>query len=132
MSVFVDTSALLAVLDADDLYHARARDVWADLIQRGEDLVCTNYVLVETFALVQHRLGMVAIRTLVEDILPLLRVSWVSEADHRAAVTALLMAGRRQLSLVDCVSVVIMRQLRLQTAFAFDSDFDDQGFNTLT
>ena len=28
MSVFVDTSALLAVLDTDDQFHSRARTVW--------------------------------------------------------------------------------------------------------
>lgn len=132
MSVFVDTSALLAVLDADDRYHARARGVWTDLIGRTQDLVSTNYVLVETFALVQHRLGMEAVRSLEEDILPLMRVHWINEADHRAGVTALLTAGRRQLSLVDCVSFVVMRQLKLKTAFAFDNDFNEQGFETFT
>lgn len=132
MSVFVDTSALLAVLDADDLHHAKAGEVWRNLVSRGDDLVCTSYVLVETFALVQNRLGIEAVRSLEEDILPLVRISWVTEAEHRAGVAALLTAGRRQLSLVDCVSFVIMRQFKIKSAFAFDSDFDDQGFETLT
>jgi predicted nucleic acid-binding protein len=132
MSVFLDTSALLAVLDADDQFHPRARRAWADLINRAEDLVCTNYVLVETFALAQHRLGLEAVRSLVEDILPLLRVHWIGEAEHGAGVAALLTAGRRQLSLVDCTSFIVMRQLRLRTAFAFDSDFATQGFETLS
>lgn len=131
MSVFLDTSAVLALLDADDRSHAEARPVWADLLGRAEDLVSTNYVLVESFALVQHRLGLEAVRTLQEDILPLVRVHWVSEADHRAGVTALLTANRRQLSLVDCVSFLVMRQLTLKTAFAFDRDFNAQGFETL-
>jgi predicted nucleic acid-binding protein len=132
MSVFLDTSAWLAVLDADDQFHPRARRAWADLINRAEDLVCTNYVLVETFALAQHRLGLEAVRSLVEDILPLLRVHWIGEAEHGAGVAALLTAGRRQLSLVDCTSFIVMRQLRLRTAFAFDSDFATQGFETLS
>ena len=38
MSVFVDTSALLAVLDADDDSHPPARRIWVDLLQRAEDL----------------------------------------------------------------------------------------------
>jgi uncharacterized protein len=87
--------------------------------------------LVEAFALVQHRLGLEAVRTLQEDLLPLVRVHWVSEADHRAGVTALLTANRRQLSLVDCVSFLVMRQLTLKTAFAFDRDFNEQGFETV-
>lgn len=71
MTVFLDTSAVLAVLDADDQFHAPARDVWNDLVERAETMVCTSYVLVETFALVQSRLGMDAVRVLVDDILPL-------------------------------------------------------------
>lgn len=67
----------------------------------------------------------------MEDLLPIVRVHWITEADHRAAVIALLTAGRRQLSLVDCVSFVVMRQLNLKTAFAFDRDFATQGFETL-
>jgi predicted nucleic acid-binding protein len=32
MMVFVDTSALLAILDADDANHAEAREVWQGFI----------------------------------------------------------------------------------------------------
>ena len=69
MNVFVDTSALYALLDRDDQNHASAAAIWSDLIGRSASLVCTNYVLVEAFALVQHRLGMDAVRTLENDIL---------------------------------------------------------------
>jgi len=130
VSVFLDTSALFAVLDADDPYHARARELWEGLINRDEDLVCTNYVLVENCALVQRRLGMEAVRTLEEDILPLIRVHWVGESGHRSGLAAFLTAGRRELSLVDCVSFMVMRQLDLRVAFAFDQDFQARGFDT--
>ncbi|MDY7076128.1 MAG: PIN domain-containing protein [Chloroflexota bacterium] len=128
MSVFVDTSALFAVLDADDQNHEQARQTWADLINRETELICTNYVLVEIVALVQHRLGTEAVRVLQEDVVPILRVEWVDENAHRAGVTALLIAARRQLSLVDCVSFGTMRRLGIKTAFTFDRHFTEQGF----
>lgn len=62
MSTFVDTSALLAVLDASDVAHKVADRIWRRLIESDERLVSTNYVLVETFALVQRRLGLPAVR----------------------------------------------------------------------
>ncbi|MBI2906329.1 MAG: PIN domain-containing protein [Chloroflexi bacterium] len=131
MSVFVDTSAFLAVLDADDDSHPPASRVWEELLQRAEDLLCTSYVLVECFALVQNRLGMGAVRVLVEDILPVIRVHWVSPEEHQAAVSTLLTVGRRDLSLVDCVSFNSMRRLGVPEAFAFDRDFVEQGFRLL-
>lgn len=131
MSTFVDTSALLAVLDADDTQHARASHVWSDLVGGEEDLLTTNYVLVETFALAQARLGLAATRLLDDDVVPILRVTWVDESLHRAAITALLTAQRRGLSLVDCVSFAAMRRLGIARAFAFDRHFRQQGFALL-
>jgi len=85
-------------------------------------------VLVETFALVQARLGMDAVRTLADDLLPVVRTVTVTMEDHRGAVQALLAADRRDLSLVDCSSFVVMRRLGLRSAFTFDEDFRRQGF----
>lgn len=131
MTVFVDTSAFYAILDADDQNHEQARRAWNDLVTQEADLVCTNYVLVETFALVQHRLGIEAVRALQEDILPVLRVEWVDESVHEASTAALLIAARRQLSLVDCTSFETMRRLGIKTAFTFDRHFAEQGFDNI-
>jgi uncharacterized protein len=131
VSTFVDTSALLAVLDADDAQHARASRVWSDLIGREEELFTTSYVLVETFALTQARLGIAATRSLNDDIVPVLHITWVEESLHLTAMTALLTAQRRDLSLVDCVSFEAMRRLGAERAFAFDRHFQQQGFGVV-
>lgn len=131
MSTFVDTSALMAVLDADDQNHPSARATWENLLSNDRHLLCTNYVLVETFALVQNRLGMEAARTFQEDIVPMLRIEWLDAQSHSASVAALLIAGRRQLSLVDCASFYTMRRLGITSAFAFDQHFEEQGFNCM-
>jgi predicted nucleic acid-binding protein len=128
MSVFVDTSALYAMLDADDADHQAAADVWTQLLEADEPLVSSNYILVETTALAQHRLGAAAARTLLDDVVPALTIEWVTPEDHRAAASALLAAGRRDLSLVDCVSFEVMRRLGIRRAFSFDRHFGDVGF----
>jgi uncharacterized protein len=128
MTLFVDTSALYAVLDAADGHHAAARQVWQDLVAGGETLLCHNYVLVEIIALIQNRIGLDGIKTFHEDILPVLTVQWVDDQMHHASAAALLIANRRQLSLVDCVSFETMRRLGLRSVFAFDAHFKEQGF----
>lgn len=128
MSLFIDTSALLAVLNRNDPNHHRAQELWSQLLRAGQDLVCTNYVLLETVALVQKRLGLEAVRALHTDLVPMLRTIWIDEATHEIAVNTLFAAGRRGLSLVDCTSFVVMRRLGLEEAFALDRDFARQGF----
>jgi len=131
MTVVVDTSAFYAILDRDDANHARARDTFARLLGDSTILITHNYVLVETAALVQHRLGVTAVRTFHEDIVPLLEIEWVSEQRHKAGMEAMLTAARKRLSLVDCVSFQTMRELGIRTAFCFDSHFREQGFEML-
>lgn len=129
--IFVDTSALYAVLDRDDQNHPIAKSAWRSLLQADDALIVTNYVVVETTALVQHRLGMEAVRALFGDILPALDMHWIGEDEHRGAQNALLAAARRKVSLVDCSSFHVMRSRMMGTAFAFDPHFREQGFEVL-
>jgi predicted nucleic acid-binding protein len=130
MTVFLDTSGLYAVFDRDDANHSRARKAWVEWLREGAVLVTNNYVLLETAALLQHRIGVAALRALHEEVTPLLQVDWVSEEQHRTGVEAVLAAARKRLSLVDCVSFQTMRNRGVRTAFCFDPHFREQGFAT--
>ena len=131
MIIFIDTSAFYAVFDSDDENHLKARRIWNELLSDEHTIVTSNYVLVEAFALIQHRLGLDAVRVFQEDVLPLISIEWVTEAAHRSGVSALLAASRRKLSLVDCVSFDLMRALGIKTVFAFDPHFAEQGFKRI-
>lgn len=128
--IFLDTSAILAVLDADDHAHTRAKATWHEILEKDTPLISSNYILVETTALLQHRFGLEAVKTFHEDIVPLLRVEWIDEELHNSSMIAVLMSGRKKLSLVDCTSFALMRNLGIKKAFAFDKHFKEQGFET--
>jgi predicted nucleic acid-binding protein len=87
--------------------------------------------LVETFALVQRRLGMEAVKSLQEDIVSILNINWIDASQHSAAVSELLATWNRQISLADWVSFGAMKRLQITRAFAFDEDFRAQGFETV-
>lgn len=129
--IFIDTSAFLAVLDAAEQRHADAHATWVQLITQAGPLVTSNYVIVETTALTQHRLGMEAVRAFQQDIMPLVQVVWIDEYIHAATTAALLAANRHQLSLVDCSSFEVMRRIGATTAFTLDRHFDEQGFSVI-
>lgn len=128
MNIFIDTSAFFALLDRDDDNQEAAKNVWARILSAGNTLVTSNYVLVETLALLQNRLGMTAVRAFQEDLFPILNVEFVNLETHRSGTSALLAAAKRDLSLVDCVSFELMRTLGIKTAFAFDAHFKEAGF----
>ena len=131
MQVYVDTSALYAMLDARDARHEAASRLWAELLAIGVELYATNYVLLETGALLQNRVGVTAVRRFFDDIAPVLTVDWVDEPLHSEVVGLLLSVRRRDLSLVDCVSFAAMRRLGIADALAFDAHFEAHGFRCL-
>ncbi len=131
MVVFIDTSAFYALLDADDRNHHRAKQIWLELLNRPVDFVCSNYILVESIALIQRRLGIVAVRRFQEEMMPIIQIKWIEAELHNTSISALLATDRRQLSLVDCASFEVMRRLGIRTVFAFDDHFIEQGFTCL-
>ena len=131
MSIFVDTSALVAFLDADQPRHAEVIDTWDRAVADEKALFTSNCVLVESFALVQRRLGLEALRALADVLVPMLRPLWIDEELHAAAVASRFAAGRRKLPLVDCTSFELMRRRGPTDALALDDDFARQGFRLL-
>jgi predicted nucleic acid-binding protein len=131
LNILVDTSAFLAVLDERDLNHPAAKARWIEMLNRGDELVSHNYILVETSAVVLRKLGLEAVRVFERDVVPVLRLVWVTRELHEAAAGAHLVAGRRTLSLVDCVSFEVMRRTGVLTAFAFDPHFREYGYKTV-
>jgi predicted nucleic acid-binding protein len=126
VKVFVDTSALLAILDEDDRFHREAAETFRALMA-GTELVTHNYVEVEVLSLARRRLGPGAVARLTDRLLPAMTTIWVDEPLHRAALAAHRGAGA-SVSLVDNVSFEVMRREVIDQAFAFDADFEAQGF----
>ena len=131
MNIFIDTAAFLAILNANDQFHPAARQNWEEMIRSDFALFSSNYVLLETTALLQHRFGVEAVRLFESDILPVVEVHWIDELIHRQALSALLAANRRALSLVDCTSFEIIRRFGIDKAFTFDPHFCEQGFELI-
>ena len=129
--VLLDTSAILALLDADDGFHTEARRVWDRLLEgmrrRQRSLVVHHAMVVESSALVQRRLGMRALREMHASLLPLAEIAWIDEGLHRRATAAMFASARREVSLVDWLSFELMRARRIRHAFTFDTHFRETG-----
>jgi predicted nucleic acid-binding protein len=125
--IFLDTSAIYAMADKADPNHALALKKFDQALSAGESFYLHNYVLVESAALLQARLGLrVALQFLKE--VKVFQIEWVDHPLHEKALQELERIGRRGVSFVDCMSFLVMREKGIKRALAFDPDFADQGF----
>lgn len=128
--IFVDTSAWVAYVDAEDEDHRRVKAAIAKWKGR---LVTTNFVLDETVTLCRYECGhQVAIRAgerLMDGrSVQLIRVT---PDDETGAFELLRDREDKEYSFTDCTSFVIMRRLGMTRAITTDSDFRQEGFESL-
>jgi predicted nucleic acid-binding protein len=125
--IFLDTSAIYALADRADPNHKQVRAYLRGVLEAGQTLITHNYVLVESMALLQRRLGLAAAVRFARDA-EAFEVVWVDESIHSEAVARLEKTGTRGVSLVDAMSFLVMRKRGIRTALAFDADFVAAGF----
>jgi len=130
--LFVDTSALYALFDADDRFHSAAAAAFARLVPDETLLLTSSYVVLETLTLLQNRLGVGAVTKWKAAFQGILEIVWIERPLHEEALTALIAANKPAISLTDWVSFLIMRERGLDTAFSFDRHFVQQGFRLLS
>jgi uncharacterized protein len=129
--VFLDTSAIYSLAVRTDQSHAAAAAIWNRLLDAGGPVFTTNYVLLEAYTLLQRRLGMDAVKEFNSRVVPYLTIVWVDDRQHSLAVESFFAAGERRLSLVDCSSFVVCRDIGVDRVFAFDRHFERAGFQLI-
>lgn len=130
-TIFSDTSAFYALLDRSDRFHPAARKIFVSLVPGETNLVCSSYVVLETLSLLQTRIGLEPLKTWQSEFEPILEIIWVDSELHQRALTALVASARREVSLTDWSSFLLMRNRGIDEAFAFDTHFSEQGFRLL-
>ena len=127
-TLFVDTSGFYAALNADDPFHRRARDLLLRAEAESWRLLTTNYVVQETWALIQARLGWEAVEAWHRAVLPRCEIVWVNEALHKLGAARCRQARERRLSLTDCISFEVMHREHVREAVVDDGHFAAEGF----
>jgi predicted nucleic acid-binding protein len=123
---FVDSSAIVAMVNRADPTHEQAVAAYHELIDGGYHLFTTDYVIAETLQLLEFGFGADVARQWLRD--QRLPVYYVEEQDVRRAIAQITSArpGSR-ISLTDAVSSVVMERLGVSDAFAVDPDFLADG-----
>ena len=129
--IFVDTSFLYAAIDSRDERHPDA--VAALAAAGGQGLLTTSRVLGESWTLTRRRLGHRAAVSLLDAVRSsrLYTIATPTQRLEERAFDWLRRQDEREYSYVDAVSFVTMKDRGVDTALAFDADFEAAGFSTL-
>lgn len=120
MSLFVDTSVWYAAADRSDRSNRAAKAI----LSRGEALVTTDHVMVETWTLLHHRLHRQAADRFWEGLRSgVAQTETVTPADLEAAWEIGEQWPDQDFSIVDRTSFAVMRRLGLDRVASLDQHF---------
>jgi predicted nucleic acid-binding protein len=119
--VLWDSSAILALLDADDADHQRAVAIAGQIASEQRPSFITNYIEVEAHALLLRKLGRTLAREwLLTGGLPVIRA--LPEEEERAH-EIVARHSDKDWSLCDAISFAVLDVRGVRRAFTFDRHF---------
>lgn len=122
---FVDTSALLALLDRADPRHEAVVDAFRGLADA--DLLTSGYVVAESLAVARRRFGVDGAIALLDDLLPTMTAVPVDQALHDDSLAKYRASLPSSFSFVDQVSRSIIERESIDLVLAIDPDLAVAG-----
>jgi predicted nucleic acid-binding protein len=131
--LFLDTSFIIALEDADDQNHFSAMSYWKKFKKHPDKLSTTTYVFDETVTFLKKRISYEKAVEVGNRLLssPMLYLVHVSQEDFKKGWTMFQKYTDKGFSFTDCLSFIIMGQQNINEALAFDDHFRQMSFLTL-
>lgn len=131
--VFVDTSGFYALLVKRDDAHVQAKKLMRKARQQKRTFVCTDYIIDETATLIKAR----GLGYLLNDFFDVVlhsrvcRIEWTDNDRFFATKELFLKHSDRGWSFTDCLSFVVMKELKARASLTKDKHFLEAGFDAL-
>ncbi|MEI8373097.1 MAG: hypothetical protein WCJ35_09735 [Planctomycetota bacterium] len=124
--MFLDTSGLFSLYDADDKYYSLA----SSLFVHSHIRVTTNYVFTELAALmIARKVSQDRMAQYLDDIQEdsRLEIIWIGRELHQAGMDLLRRRLDKTYSLCDVVSFTVMKDFGITEALTTDRHFEQEG-----
>jgi predicted nucleic acid-binding protein len=130
-SIFIDTGYVIALINERDQYHAQAMELARRFA--GQPLVITDAVLLEIGNALARSFKLEA-TTVIEQFLAADEVTIVHLTPQLFTKGFALYKEYqdKSWSLVDCISIVVMRETNVSQVLSFDRHFTQAGFTVLS
>ena len=132
-SVFVDTSAWIALINLRDKYHLVAKKFYGDVLAQKRRLLISNLIVSETYTnllrLLGHHKAVLFLNTIEQA--PAIQCICSDPKLEVQARDILRRYDDQDFSYTDAVSFALMQQQNLTDAFTFDHHFSVVGFTRL-
>lgn len=131
--IFVDTSALIAFGNKDDIFHQQADMIRQELVKSRRTFLTTSLIIVELCnAFSKNRFRSVSVE-IIEGIHNSDKWTYVdvNKKLMKRGFELFKKMSDKEWGLVDCVSIIVARDFGIVDVFTTDRHFEQAGFQKL-
>lgn len=129
MRVFVDSSAIIALLVKNDSNHEQAMEALSRMVRQGAELVMSNFIIAESYNLIAARVNSFKAREwLLANTWPVERVG---RLDEKRALEIIRKYDDKDFSYTDATSFAMIERFAIDFAFTFDRHFQQYGIRII-
>ena len=127
-NIFIDTNVFVALRDTNDSTHQKALEIAKTLKEKTVRFYTSSDIIGETLTVLSRKLGKAIALDWYRDLQKSdIGEIFVDETIHQKARSLFNKTRPKNISFIDCSSVVIMRENRIRLIFSFDEDFKSLG-----
>lgn len=130
--VFIDTNIFVALRDETDSTHTKAIRLYEALKADNTKFITSSDVIAESLTVISKKLGKKSAIDLLGKIGVFAQEIFIDGNLHRETRKFFRRVKSKNISFVDCSSVVAMKKNGLDTIFSFDEDFKKLGIKLLS
>jgi predicted nucleic acid-binding protein len=128
--LFVDTNIFVALRDETDSTYKKAQALLRKISKERYILYTSSDVIGETLTVISKKLGKGSARKFLEYIdSGLVNEIFIDEQLHQRARELFAQTPQKNISFIDCSSVIAMKSQKIDTIFSFDQDFKKLGLS---
>lgn len=122
--IFIDSNYFISLFNAEDSLHLQAKSISKQLQQDEIELVCSNYIFLETVTVLSQRgsrqLSITAGTHLQNS--PRLEITPITPHLHQLSWQIFQKIGRKNTSFVDCSIIAVIQAEGISKLLTFDTE----------
>ena len=121
MTIFGDTSALVALFRTDDSNHKKAKELSKKLEDKSG--IISNYIFAETVTVLSQKIGKQLTIIAAQTIRQIFKEIRIDQDIDELAWEIFKKQKSKNVSLVDCTTIALFQKGIFDQLFTFDTDF---------
>jgi predicted nucleic acid-binding protein len=129
--VFVDTNVFVALRDTSDSTHTKAVKYYELLKKDGCKFYTSSDIIAESLTVISKKISKKSALTFLDEIEGVIKEIFIDEFLHKETRDFFKRVKSKNISFIDCSSVIAMRRAKIKVIFSFDEDFKKMGVKLL-